>query len=109
MWAMLQRDEPDDYVIATGESHSVREFLELAFGRAGLDWQDHVEIDARYYRPAEVDALCGDPSKALALLNWQPTVSFPALVDMMVDSDMELAARERHLAQRDVTITHGIA
>jgi GDPmannose 4,6-dehydratase len=109
MWAMLQRDEPDDYVIATGESHTVREFLELAFGRAGLDWQDHVEIDARYYRPAEVDALCGDPSKALALLNWQPTVSFPALVDMMVDSDMELAARELHLAQRDVTITHGIA
>lgn len=109
MWAMLQRDEPDDYVIATGESHSVREFLELAFGRAGLDWQDHVEIDARYYRPAEVDALCGDPSKALALLNWQPTVSFPALVDMMVDSDMELAARELHLARRDVTITHGIA
>jgi GDPmannose 4,6-dehydratase len=97
MWLMLQQDEPDDYVVATGESHSVREFLEAAFGYAGLDWQDHVEIDPRYFRPSEVDHLQGDASKARDRLGWRPRVSFTELVQMMVDHDEELAQRERTL------------
>ena len=92
---MLQQDEPDDYVIATGETHTVREFLELAFARAGLDWREHVEIDARYLRPAEVDLLLGDSTKAREKLGWAPKVSFPELVERMVDADLELAAREK--------------
>jgi GDPmannose 4,6-dehydratase len=94
MWRMLQQGEPDDYVVGTGETHSVREFLELSFGRAGLDWKEHVKIDARYFRPAEVDLLLSDPSKAKAGLGWEPKVTFPELVRRMVDSDLELAARE---------------
>jgi GDPmannose 4,6-dehydratase len=97
MWMMLQQDKPDDFVIATGESHSVKEFVELAFGRAGLDWKKHVEIDPSYLRPTEVDALLGDPSKARRILKWQPEVSFRGLVDMMVDADTELARHERAL------------
>jgi GDPmannose 4,6-dehydratase len=89
MWLMLQQDEPDDYVIATGETHSVREFLEEAFGYAGLDYEDHVEIDPRYFRPAEVDLLLGDPTKAKEKLGWESRVTFKELVKLMVDSDMD--------------------
>jgi GDPmannose 4,6-dehydratase len=98
MWLMLQENEPDDYVVATGESHSVREFLEEAFGYAGLDWRKHVEIDPRYFRPSEVNHLQGDASKARARLGWAPKVSFKELVQMMVDQDGDLARRERTLA-----------
>ena len=95
MWMMLQVDEPDDFVVATGETHSVREFLGLAFGRAGLDWQEFVKIDQRYFRPAEVDLLLADPTKAKTELGWAPKVGFEELVNRMVDSDLELAAREK--------------
>ncbi len=98
MWAMLQQDQPDDYVIATHTLHSVRDFCEQAFGRLGLDYRDHVEIDQRYFRPAEVDLLLGDASHARAQLGWTPATSFPRLVDMMVESDLALAQRESALA-----------
>ena len=88
MWLMLQQDQPDDYVIATGESHSVREFLEEAFSFAGLDWRDHVEIDPKYYRPSEVDLLVGDASKAKNMLGWEPKTRFKDLVRLMVTADM---------------------
>jgi GDPmannose 4,6-dehydratase len=88
MWMMLQQETPDDYVIGTGESHSVREFAELAFAHAGLDWRDHVVLDPRYLRPAEVYDLQADPSKARAALGWEPQVGFPELVRMMVDADL---------------------
>ena len=87
MWLMLQQDRPDDYVIATGESHSVREVLEIAFGTLGLDWQVHVEIDPRYYRPTEVDHLLGDARKAREKLGWNFKVRFKDLIEMMVRSD----------------------
>ena len=86
-WRMLQQDEPDDYVLATGETHSVQEFLEAAFKYAGLDWREYVKIDPRYFRPAEVDLLIGDYAKAKAKLGWEPTVRFDELVRMMVDAD----------------------
>jgi GDPmannose 4,6-dehydratase len=86
-WRMLQQDEPDDYVLATNETHSVRECLEAAFGHAGLDWQEHVEVDERYIRPAEVDELIGDYSKAREKLGWEPTVRFEELIRLMVDAD----------------------
>jgi len=105
MWLMLQQDKPDDYVIATGESHSVREFLELAFGMLDLDWREYVEIDPRYFRPTEVDHLLGDASKAREKLNWQPRVSFEKLVRMMVEHDLELARQERTLKDAGHTIT----
>ena len=95
MWLMLQRDQPDDYVIATGESHSVREFLEAAFEYAGLDAKKHVEIDPRYFRPAEVDLLVGDYSKARRQLGWEPKTKFKDLVKLMVDADIELLRRHR--------------
>ena len=95
MWRMLQHDQPDDFVIATGETHSVREFLELAARHAEVDLQDRVEIDPRYFRPAEVDQLLGDASKARRELGWKPQVSFKGLVTMMVDADLEAAERER--------------
>ena len=88
MWLMLQQDEPDDYVIATGETHSVQELVEVAFTRAGLDWEKYVGVDQRYIRPAEVDLLIGDPAKAKAKLGWTPTVDFQGLVNMMVDADL---------------------
>ena len=88
MWRILQQDEPGDYVIATGETHSVREFCEEAFGHVGLDWHDYVEHDARYERPSEVDLLLGDPSKAKRVLGWEPKVTFRELVRMMVDADL---------------------
>jgi GDPmannose 4,6-dehydratase len=97
MWLMLQQDAPDDYVIATGEAYSVREFLDEAFGYAGLDWQRHVEIDPRYFRPTEVDYLLGDSSKAQKALGWKPKVTFQELVRMMVDHDSELARQEQTL------------
>ena len=94
MWLMMNADEPDDYVIATGETHSVREFLEKAFGHLELDWQQHVEIDPRYYRPAEVDLLMGDAGKARRVLGWQTTITFDDLVKLMVDHDLDLAKEE---------------
>lgn len=97
MWLMLQQDKPDDYVVATGESHSVQEFLEEAFGILELDWHDYVEIDKRYFRPTEVDHLHGDATKARQVLGWQPRVSFAELVRMMVEQDLELAKQERTL------------
>ena len=90
MWRMLQRDEPHDYVIATGETHSVEQFLDVAFGRLDLDWKEFVVQDERFMRPAEVDLLVGDPSKAGRELGWEPAVSFTELVTMMVDADMQL-------------------
>jgi len=89
MWRMLQQDEPDDYVVATGETHTVRELCELAFARAGLDWQKHVFVDPKFVRPAEVDVLVGNPAKAKRKLGWEPKVRFRQLVDMMVDADLE--------------------
>jgi GDPmannose 4,6-dehydratase len=89
MWLMLQQDEPDDYVIATGEMHSVRDFLDTAGQHLGVDWERHVEIDPRYFRPAEVDALCGDASKAKEKLGWESTTSFDELVRIMVDADVK--------------------
>ncbi len=103
MWRMLQVDEPGDYVVATGEAHSVLEFLDLAFQAVELDYREHVEIDPRYYRPAEVDYLQGDASKAERELGWQPTVSFRDLVRMMAEHDSLLARRERVVAD---TLTH---
>ena len=94
MWLMLQAEAPDDYVIATGETHSVREFLDETFSRLDLDWQEYVETDPRYFRPAEVDLLLGDASKARAALGWEPKVSFKELVRLMVDHDLELAKQE---------------
>jgi GDPmannose 4,6-dehydratase len=90
MWRMLQQDVPDDYVVATGETHSVREFCELAFDHVGLRWEDHVVIDERFFRPAEVDLLVGDAAKARGTLGWAPRTSFPELVRMMVDADLDL-------------------
>jgi len=88
MWLMLQQEEPDDYVVATGEAHSIREFLDLSFGYVNLDWQDYVEFDARYLRPAEVDLLIGDATKAKQKLNWEPSVTFEQLVALMVEADL---------------------
>jgi len=95
MWLMLQQDQPDDYVIATGETHSVREFLEAAFGMVGLDWQKYVVHDSRYLRPAEVDLLVGDSSKAHRQLGWKPKTTFKELVKIMVEADIELLKAHR--------------
>ncbi|HTY54194.1 MAG TPA: GDP-mannose 4,6-dehydratase [Candidatus Binataceae bacterium] len=94
MWLMMQQEQPDDFVVATGESHSVQEFLEVAFDRLQLDWHNYVELDPRFLRPSEVDILLGDAGKARRMLNWTPKVNFQKLVEMMIDSDMELARRE---------------
>ena len=98
MWRMLQQDCPDDYVLATGEMHSVKEFLAEAFGYVGLDWEKYTRHDSRYERPSEVEQLLGDPSKAKKVLGWEPKVTFKALVKMMMDADMELARQEKTLA-----------
>jgi GDPmannose 4,6-dehydratase len=91
MWLMLQQPTPDDFVIATGEMHSVRELCEVAFGLVGRDWQDHVRIDERYFRPTEVDELCGDASKAERVLGWRPKVRFAELVRIMLEADLREA------------------
>ena len=101
MWLMLQADSPDDYVIASGQTHSVRDFLDLAFERVGLDWKKYVEVDPRYLRPAEVNLLLGDASKAEQLLGWKAKVGLEELAAMMVDADWELARKERILDERD--------
>jgi GDPmannose 4,6-dehydratase len=98
MWLMLQQDRADDYVIATGKSHSVRELVEVAFGRVGLDWNKYVRLDPKLIRPAEVDHLIGDASKAHTALGWKPDVDFKALVHMMVDADLERLSRSPHAA-----------
>jgi len=95
MWLMLQQDEPDDYVIATGETHTVREFLETTFELLDLDWHEYVRFDERYMRPAEVDLLIGDPAKAKKQLGWEPKVKFRELCQIMVDADMEIAKKEQ--------------
>jgi GDPmannose 4,6-dehydratase len=99
MWLMMQAGQPDDYVIATGETHSVREFLEQAFGHVDLDWQKYVEVDPRYFRPAEVDLLLGDASKARRELGWEPKVTFTELVRLMVDHDLKLAHQEAEVRE----------
>ena len=99
MWRMLQQDEPGDFVISTDETHSVREFCEIAFARVGLNWEDHVVIDERFFRPAEVDLLVGDATHARTVLGWEPKTPFRDLVNMMVDADLENVARQ----QRDLT------
>jgi GDPmannose 4,6-dehydratase len=104
MWAMLQHSEPGDFVVATGESHSVREFCEEAFGHAGLDWQKYVEVDPKYFRPTEVDYLMGDYSKAHAAFGWKPKTTFRQLVQLMVDNDLQLADEERVLRDRHKAI-----
>jgi GDPmannose 4,6-dehydratase len=97
MWLMLQQDHPDDYVVATGETHSVREFAEKVFQKLDLDYRKYVELDQRYFRPAEVDALLGDSTKARKILGWEPKVNFDQLIDMMIEADLELAKKERTL------------
>jgi GDPmannose 4,6-dehydratase len=94
MWLMLQQDKPDDYVVATGETHSIREFLDEVFGYLGMDWHEHVEIDPRYFRPTEVDILLGDAGKARTMLGWKPRVTFKELARLMTQSDLELAQNE---------------
>lgn len=98
MWLMLQQDEPDDYVVATNETHSIREFLEIAFGHVNLNWQDYVKFDERYLRPAEVDLLIGDPSKAKQKLGWEPSVTFEELVKLMVDADIKALEDDKKVA-----------
>jgi GDPmannose 4,6-dehydratase len=98
MWRMLQLDAPGDYVVSTGETHAVRELVDVAFSHVGLDWQDYVKVDERFYRPAEVDLLIGDPTRAQQVLGWQARTSFVELVQMMVDADLALVAR---MSRRD--------
>jgi GDPmannose 4,6-dehydratase len=96
MWLMLQQDEPDDYILATGKTYSIKEFAELAFGQVDLDWRDHIEFDPKYTRPSEVDVLLGDASKAREKLGWEPEVDLQGLCRMMVEHDLELARREKY-------------
>jgi GDPmannose 4,6-dehydratase len=105
MWMMLQQDSPDDYVVATGIAHSVRELVQLAFEHAGLDWEKHVKLDPGLFRPAEVDQLIGDASKARSTLGWKPDVDFSGLVRMMVDADLERLARSSQAAEIDPAST----
>ncbi len=99
MWLMLQQDKPDDYVIATNETHSVKEFVEETFGLLDLDWQEHIKFDSRYERPAEVDLLIGNPEKARKQLNWEPKVKFKELVKIMVEADLKLAEEEKKIKE----------
>jgi len=99
MWIMLQQERPDDYVVATNETHSVRDFCEEAFGLLGLDWKKHVKHDSRYERPSEVELLIGDPEKARRQLGWEPKVRFKELVKIMVEHDLELARQEMQIAK----------
>ena len=104
MWMMLQADEPEDFVIATGETHSVRDAVEVAFSRVDLDWEERVEIDPKYYRPSEVDVLLGDASKAKEKLGWEPKVRFKELVELMVDADV--AELEDQMAGKVTRYSH---
>ncbi|MCB0880038.1 MAG: GDP-mannose 4,6-dehydratase, partial [Thermoleophilia bacterium] len=104
MWLMLQQDTPDDFVLATGEMYTVRDFVQKVFGRLDLDWTKYVEIDPRYYRPAEVEALQGDSSKARRVLGWEPKIDVDELVRLMVDNDLELARQEHTLREAGHTI-----
>ncbi len=101
MWLMLQQDKPDDFVIATGQSHSVQEFVEEVFSHLDMDWEKHVEIDSRYFRPSEVDYLEGDASKAKKVLKWEPKVTFKELARMMADADMKIAKREKIIKEQE--------
>ena len=103
MWLMLQQDQPDDYVIATNETHTVREFLEETFACLDLDWQEYVGFDKKYERPAEVDLLIGNPEKAKKQLGWEPKTTFKELVSLMVDEDMKLAQREQALERANLS------
>ena len=105
MWLMLQQDDPSDFVIATGEAHSIREFLDIAFESADLNWSDHVEIDPRFYRPSEVRALLGDYSKAKDILGWEPKTTFRRLAEIMVEADCQLAVSERLTRENSNTLT----
>jgi GDPmannose 4,6-dehydratase len=107
MWLMLQQDQPGDYVIATGQAHSVRQLCQAAFGHVGLDYQRYVELDPRYLRPTEVDALLGDPSKARAKLGWRPKTTFSELVALMMEADLKLAERERLAGAGPAISRHG--
>jgi GDPmannose 4,6-dehydratase len=100
MWLMLQQERPDDYVISTDETHSVQEFVELAFDRAGLDWKKHVVQDEKFMRPAEVDLLIGNAAKAKKVLGWAPKTSFKELVNMMIDADLKLAGHQSQFGGR---------
>ena len=106
MYLMLQHEQPDDYVIATGETYSVREFVERVFQKLDMDYRDYLEIDSKYFRPTEVDVLLGDSTKARKVLHWEPKVGFDQLVDMMVEADMELAEKERTLRNAGYKCTH---
>ena len=109
MWLMLQQSKPEDYVIATGETHSVKEFLEVAFSYVNLNWQDYVAFDERYLRPAEVDLLIGDPSKAKQQLGWQPSITFQQLVQLMIDADLQAIGQTPIKAHSDLaTVRNGI-
>jgi len=107
MWLMLQQPRGDDYVIATGEAHSVRELCERAFGHVGLDYKAYVEVDPRYFRPTEVDYLLGDPGKAVKALNWKPRTSFEELITLMMESDVQLAEREQLAGAGPAISRHG--
>jgi GDPmannose 4,6-dehydratase len=108
MWLMLQQEQPDDYVIATGETHSVREFLDIAFGYVNLNWRDYVVFDERYLRPAEVDLLIGDPAKARDNLGWEPSVTFTELVQLMVNADLKALGIESPNGDKDVVVDNAI-
>ncbi|WP_029247492.1 GDP-mannose 4,6-dehydratase [Schlesneria paludicola] len=105
MWLMLQHDDPNDFVIATGETHSIREFLDIAFESVGLNWHDYVEIDPQYYRPTEVNLLLGDASKAKDILGWEPQMTFRSLAQLMAESDLQLAVNERLVRENSNTLT----
>ena len=109
MWLILQQDRPDDYVIATGETHSVREFAERVFQKLGLDYEEYIAIDQRYFRPTEADVLLGDSTKARKKLGWRPKVSFDQLIDMMIEADLELAKRERVLLDAEYRVRNRVA
>lgn len=107
MWLMLQQEKPDDFVIATGETHSVREFTEKVFAKLDLDYKKYVAVDPRYFRPTEVDILLGDSSKAKKILGWQPKVTFDELINMMIATDMEIARKEKTLVDAGFTCSNG--
>src|SRR5882724_9474722 len=109
MWLMLQQREPEDFVLATGKTHSVRELLEVAFGAVGLDWQKHVEIDPKLIRPAEVDVLCGDATKAREKLGWEPEVGFEELIKMMVEADLDAVQKGEHNFASAPTVRAGVS